>query len=242
MLPIVLIAAAFLFPRERRKNVVRLLLFLIFLTGIYFLLRISFLGGLAGMEAQHGYYSFSNIPTLFIRFFEILGSVLFSPFKSYYPAENIIALIVRVSFIISMTIILSGLFIKRKYSNYINENKMIIFGFSWIILFSVPILFPFELIRLGYILVPGAAFIIAGGISIFETALLKKSKVFYLVLILLVLVLAQQTVTQLRVGYENYGEGSFFNDAKNQSLYKVWNTNLPEDVKKRWHEEIMQNR
>lgn len=233
MLPLVLISAGFLFCVDRIKRMIGFYFAVMAITGAYLLLRIWFWGGLGGMEDQYDFYSISNIPVMLTRLGEIFGSIFISPGTSFYAVENIAGWIIRSLFIALLIFGVIFFIIGKKHFKLSPDIRLVIFGFLWIIFLSLPILFPFTLIRLGYILIPGAAFALGGAISIISKNLQKK-RVFYFLLLFLALVLSQQAVSQLRIGYEKYGRGAYFRDAKSKSLFKEWEKKLPEDARKRW--------
>lgn len=193
------------------------------------------------MEDQYDFYSISNIPVLLTRLGEISGLIFISPGTSFYAVENIAGWIIRSLFIALLIFGVTFFIIGKKHFKLSPDLRLVIFGFSWIILFSLPILFPFTLIRLGYILIPGAAFVMGGAVSIISKNFQKK-RAFYFLLLFLALVLSQQAVSQLRIGYEKYGRGAYFRDAKSKSLFKEWEKKLPEDVKARWLEKIKETK
>lgn len=233
MLPLVLISAGFLFCVDRIKRMIGFYFAVTAITGAYLLLRIWFWRGLGGMEDQYNFYSISNIPVLLTRLGEISGLIFISPGTSFYAVENIAGWIIRSLFIALLIFGVTFFIIEKKHFKLSPDIRLVIFGFSWIILFSLPILFPFTLIRLGYILIPGAAFALGGAVSIISKNLPKK-RAFYFLLLFLALVLSQQAVSHLRIGYEKYGKGAYFRDAKSKSLFKEWEKKLPEDARKRW--------
>lgn len=193
------------------------------------------------MEDKHDFYSVSNIPSLFTRLGEITGLIFISPGSSPNGFELIAGWILRSLFIAFLIFCIIFFVIKKKNIIVSNDFKLILFGFSWIIFFSLPILFPFTLIRLGYILIPGAAFVIGGAISLISKNLHKKN-ILYILLLFLALVLAQQVVSHLRIGYEKYGKGAYFRNNKSESLYETWRNNLPMDARERWYSKINENK
>jgi hypothetical protein len=237
MLPLVLLSAGFLFCIGKIKKMIGFYFAVMAITGAYLLLRIWFWGGLGGMEDQYDYYSISNIPVMLTRLGEIFGSIFISPGTSFYTVENIAGWIARSLFIALMIIGVLFFIIRKKNFKLSSELRLIFFGLSWVLFFSLPILFPFTLIRLGYILIPGAAFVLGGSVSLISKNLSKK-RIFYLFLLFLALILSQQAVSHLRIGYEKYGRGAYFRNEKNKSLFNTWEEKLPEDVRKRWFAKI----
>jgi hypothetical protein len=233
MIPLVLLSAGFLFCADKMKKMIGFYIAAFVATGAYLLLRIRFWGGLGGMEDQYDFYSISNIPVMLARLGKILGLIFISPGTSFYSIENIAGIIIR-SLFLAMMIFGVIFFLVRKNNFKLSPDiRLVILGFFWIIFLSLPILFPFTLIRLGYILTPGAAFVLGGAVSIINKNI-RKRRFFSFLLISLAIVLSQQAVSHLRVGYEKYGKGAYFRDAKSNSLFKTWEKKLPEDARKRW--------
>jgi hypothetical protein len=233
MLPLVLLSAGFLFCVDKIKKMIGFYFAVIAITGSYLLLRIWFWKGIGGMEDQYDFYSLSNIPALLIRLVEITGLIFISPGTNYHALENIAGWIARSLFIALLIFSVLFFLIRKKNFKLSSELRLIFFGLSWIIFFSLPILFPFTLIRLGYILIPGAAFVLGGSVCLISKNLQKK-RLFYFFLLFLALVLSQQAVSHLRIVYEKYGRGAYFRNEKNKSLFMTWENKLPEDVRKRW--------